>query len=102
MEEGRCGGRGGETLRILQFRLTEIDDVLGTNAITRALAPTPDSQDEALLRRISAPAEREQGAGERADADDGGAESESGGEEQAVESADLDEGTCEGRMKLFA
>lgn len=79
-----------------------IDDLTGTNAITRALAPTPDSQDEALLpRRVSKSPEREQLAAEGAE-QDGGAESESEGEKQAVGGADLDGGTSgEGWMELF-
>lgn len=69
----------------------------GTNAIKRALAPTPDSQDEALLqRRISAPSEREQDGGAEAES-----ESESEGEKRGVERADEDEGTYEDWMKFF-
>ena len=71
------------------------DDKLGTSAIKRALAPTPDSQDDALLRQISTnegeePAESGEEEEER-DEEDKGAD---GKGEPGADLVNEDEGHC--------
>ena len=73
------------------------DDEPGTSAIKRALAATPDSQDDALLNPISTNEGEKAGdsaEGEEEDGDEDEGEGDEAKRDRGVDLADKDEGHC--------